>query len=404
MRQQCVVFIESNTTGSGIEIIKKTQELELVPIVLARNPKLYPEIMMLCQVVLCETNCWDTLEKQLLTLQQHYELLGVMSTSEYYMETVSKVCAQFNLPSNPVATINVCRHKYQLRQLLAHHGFPQPDFFIANNIEDFESQLDGIKFPLVIKPVSESGSLNVKLCTSKEEATALAMMILEKRINIRHQKVDNAVLCESFIAGQEYSIETFADGAEIKCIGITEKKVSGAPYFVETGHIFPADLDGDTQKLIEETVVKALKLVGNRFGAMHTEIKLDQGRVYIIEINPRLAGGMIPQILKHATGIDLLENWLLATCNLPLDLQPKQKKISQITFITSAKSGIFKGIEFHDGLKEFEKKVIYQIGKEVKIPTSFYDRLGYVISTATSYEEIANQIEKIASGVRVTIA
>lgn len=403
MSKQCIIFIESNTTGSGIEIIKKAKELHIIPILLARNTALYPEIMNLCEVLECETNCFEILLEKIMDIKLSYELLGIMSTSEYYIEMVSKACTYFNLPSNCFETIELCRNKYKLRQLLASNEFEQPDFFIANNIEMFKEKIEEVKFPVVIKPVSESGSLNVKICSCKEVATRQANLILENKINVRHQEVNPAVLCESFIGGQEYSIETFVEGEDIKCIGITEKKVSGYPYFVETGHVFPAYLEERTTKLMEETVINALKLVGNDFGAMHTELKLHEGKVYIIEINPRLAGGMIPQIVKNATGIDLLENCLLATCNLELKLQQKISQISQISFITPLKSGILKEINFLDSLKEFDKRIVYQIGKQAKVPQSSYDRLGYIISTAANYEEISDHIEKIASGVEIII-
>jgi len=403
MSKHCVIFIESNTTGSGIEIIKKVKELNIVPIVLARDTTLYPEIMTLCEVLECETNCFATLLGNITDIKLNYKLIGIMSTSEYYIEMVSKACTHFNLPRNHLKTIELCRNKYKLRQLLASNGFEQPDFFIADNIKMFKKKIEEVKFPVVIKPVSESGSLNVKLCFCKEEAIQQASLILEKKMNVRNQKVNSAALCESFIEGQEYSVETFVQGKEIKCIGITEKKVGGYPYFVETGHVFPAYLEGKKAKLIEETVINALKLVGNNFGAMHTELKLYEGKVYIIEINPRLAGGMIPQIVKNATGIDLLENCLLATCNMELKLHQKSEKISQISFIIPSKSGRLKKINFLDTLNEFEKKIVYQVGKQVKIPQSSYDRLGYIISTASNYEEISNQIKKITTGVEIII-
>jgi len=403
MNKQCVIFIESNTTGSGIEIIKKAKELGIVPIVLARDTKIYPKIMTLCEVLECETNCFETLLKNITDVKYNYELLGIMSTSEYYIEMVSRVCTYFNLPSNQLETIELCRSKYELRQLLSSNGFEQPNFFIANSIEIFKRKIEKINFPVVIKPVSESGSLNVKLCSCKEEAVQQASLILEKKMNVRNQKVNSAVLCEIFIEGEEYSVETFVQDGEIKCIGITEKKVGGYPYFVETGHIFPAKLEGKIEKLIRETAVNALKLVGNNFGAMHTELKLYRGKAYLIEINPRLAGGMIPQIVKNAIGIDLLENCLLSTCNLGLKLDPKSENISQISFMIPSESGKLKEISFSDCLKEFQKTIVYQIGKQVNIPQSSYDRLGYIISTAANYEEISDHIKKIASGVKIKI-
>ena len=55
-----------------------------------------------------------------------------------------------------------------------------------------------------------------------------------------------------------------------------------------------------------ETAIAALDAVGFDFGPAHTEVRLTPAGPVVVEINPRLAGGMIPELVAHALGINLV--------------------------------------------------------------------------------------------------
>jgi biotin carboxylase len=91
------------------------------------------------------------------------------------------------------------------------------------------------------------------------------------------------------------SVETVALAAgDVRVIGITAKHLSPPPLFVEIGHDFPAALDQNESATVHKTALSALAAVGFDFGPAHTEIRLTQEGPVVVEINPWLAGGMIP--------------------------------------------------------------------------------------------------------------
>ncbi|MCS0465491.1 hypothetical protein LV178_08515, partial [Burkholderia mallei] len=61
---------------------------------------------------------------------------------------------------------------------------------------------------------------------------------------------------------------------------------------------------------IERTVLRALDALGYAFGPAHTELRVRGDTVTIIEINPRLAGGLIPVLLGEVFDVDLLDHVL----------------------------------------------------------------------------------------------
>ena len=111
---------------------------------------------------------------------------------------------------------------------------------------------------------------------------------------------------QEYIQGEEYSVESLSMVDEISVIGVTKKYLGDLPYFLETGHDFPAMLPAPLYSRIVKHVSMALKAVGFSWGAAHIELRVRDGIPYIIEINPRLAGGMIPKLVQEARGIDLM--------------------------------------------------------------------------------------------------
>jgi biotin carboxylase len=158
-----------------------------------------------------------------------------------------------------------------------------------------------IGFPVVVKPADGTGSRGVRLCCDPAEVRDHTAGLLARRRDERGRPVIPAVLVEEYIAGPEYSVETFGT----KVIGITAKHLGPLPAFVECGHDFPASVALGPERLGAATVA-ALDVLGLGFGPAHTEIRLGTAGPVVIEVNPRLAGGRIPTLVRLATGIDLV--------------------------------------------------------------------------------------------------
>src|SRR4029434_2827791 len=110
-----------------------------------------------------------------------------------------------------------------------------------------------------------------------------------------------------------------------RVLGITRKYLSAPPYFVETGHDFPALLPPSQRDGLVTTALQALAAVGLTRGPVHMELRLRGDRAVVIEINPRLAGGMIPVLIETACGLDVLELVLDLYLGRQIDLTPRQQ-------------------------------------------------------------------------------
>ncbi len=316
-RLMFIVFIESNTTGTGYLLAELAVAQGYDVLVLTQNEAKYqfpPHIA----VESIDTSDQAVLSERLDKLQQVDRIAAVMSTSEYFIATAAKLAEQFGLPGTHPGAVELCRDKYRLRQTLQDRVEFPVDCRLVTSELDIPNTVTQLNYPLVIKPRSGSGSCSVSLCQNLDD---VKKAIADNREFVQQSGrhfADIGCLAEFYVSGQEYSVECFHG----KAVCLTRKHLGGAPYFVETGHDVNFAIDTASYHNILTQVEAMLAAINLDWGPAHVEIKVSQSKVYLIEINPRLAGGMIPVLIRETLGVDLLQAWLTAALGGNPELAP----------------------------------------------------------------------------------
>ncbi|USG66586.1 ATP-grasp domain-containing protein [Brevibacillus ruminantium] len=410
-----LLFIESNTTGTGMLALQKTKELGYDPVLFTNDPTRYQGLSdQACEVVVCDTNQPDGLQDSIKSRFSTEEIAGVTTTSEYYIYTVALLAEHFGWDGNPPATMKSCRNKAAVRTLL--QGLPelyQPWFFPVDSLQEAEEKKGQLHFPCIVKPVDDSGSNQVVVCRSYEELRQRVKEILAVKQNVRQQPAAQVALVEEYVEGPEYSVEVFSYNGEHSIIGITDKSTGGEPYFIETGHIFPSLSTNELREIVEAGVLALLDKLKWRFGPCHLEIKIVDQKVFLVECNGRLAGGMIPELIRYATGMDVLKEQLKAAVGLSPDLSSRPFQYAGIRFLIPKEAGEIREVTGLEQLKQLPgvKEVVCraQLGQVVPRVVNAYGRLGYMIAVAADEKELRhllNQIDVVDIGMkeRVTFA
>lgn len=155
-------------------------------------------------------------------------------------------------------------------------------------------------FPCIIKPISGSSKIGLSFVDSPAS--------FDKALSYSRSS-SSSLLIERYVHGREYSIETLSFHGQHFIIQYTEKKTTGIPHFVEIEHhqpaLFPNRIKEDLLPIVQECLTR----VGYTNGASHIEIKIDDdGRIYLIEINPRGGGDHISDtLIQLSTGYDYLK-------------------------------------------------------------------------------------------------
>jgi cysteine synthase/biotin carboxylase len=404
-----LIFVESNTTGTGMLALRVAARLGTAPVLLTSLPDRYVGLSDVpCQVVTCDTNDQSAL-RDVVRRQAGSGggLAGITTTSEFYLLPVAALGTEFGLPANPVPASQACRDKAQTRQVLAAAGIHQPAFRQIADPAEVPEAVAGIGLPCVVKPADDSGSNLVLLCHSEQEAAAQAEQVLAVTWNVRGQHTAGTALVEEYLAGPELSVEMFSVEGESSCVGCTRKSVAGLPHFVESGHVFPADLPAGVAADVIDTVARALKATGWEFGASHVEVKLTKAGPAIVEINARLAGGMIPELIRLATGIDLLEQQVRAFAGLPVQLTSTRSRRAGIRFILAPRAGRLAEVAGPDkarGVPGIERVVVtVAAGASVRPARNAYDRLGYLIAVGDSVGEVDAALDEAVCHIDVVV-
>lgn len=230
--------------------------------------------------------------------------------------TVIKVATALHLPCNPIETATIATNKYAMRRTFRDAGIPTPQFADVSP-DDIPEQINTFHFPIIVKPTDRSGSRGIYKLESRE---ALEEAIKEAC----EQSFEKKAIVEEYIEGKEYSCECITQNSKHYMLTITKKFTTGAPHFIETGHMEPSGLSTETCEKVRKQVYEALDALHVRTGASHSEFKVDPktGEIRIIEIGARMGGDCIGSDLVHlSTGYDFVRMTIQCALGEPISLR-----------------------------------------------------------------------------------
>lgn len=405
------VFVESNTTGTGQLAVERLLAGGHAVTFLTRAPAKYAFLgggTSGLEVIEVETNDLEAVVGTIDGLRARRAVDALLTFSEFYVVIVADAAARLGFRYLDPEAARICREKPRTRLVLRQFGLRTPAFRIVRSEAEALEAAGTVSYPCVVKPPADSSSHGVRLVTNGAELVAHYRSLAAWTENVRGQRLDGDVLIESLLDGPEFSVETFTLGpGDTRVIGVTAKHLSAPPHFVEMGHDFPAPAPRIMTSGLAATAVAALGAVGFDFGPAHTEIRWTARGPVIVEINPRLAGGMIPELVAHATGIDLLGAWLDLAAGRPVDLTPSRDEVASIRFLTAPAAGTLARVAvLGEGRRPAtirEVAISRPVGSEVRPPEDAYDRLGFVIAAGADRTAVRRDLHRALEMIRVDV-
>ena len=387
MSEPWFVLVESNTTGTGRDFALAARRHGLRPVLVTRDPARYTYVAELdLDVRVVDTTDEDAV---LAACRDLGPLRGIGSSSDLFVRTAAAAGRRLGLPVPDPEAIARCRDKAETRRCLSEHGVPVPEFTVCRTVEEAEAAAAG---PVVVKPSQGTGSQGVRACADAAEAGRWARELLASA---------PVILVEREIRGPEYSVEVL-DGM---VVGVTAKHVGDAPYFVETGHDLPARTPA--VPALESVTLAALRAVGLTTGPAHVELRLDGDLPHVIEINPRLAGGLIPRLIQHATGRDLIDEVVAGAAGLPARTAERLDRYAAIRFLVPPEGLVTSvtGVEEAARLPHVVEAVCTAApGDRLTVEHSFKDRRGHVIAVADRAEDAVAAAERAHARVGIAVS
>lgn len=340
-------------------------------------------------------------EKIMLDIAREEQIDGVIHPcSEVSMSVMGHINDSLGLSGISKLMAWRATNKHLMREAFAKYGAPSPQSYCTNEAnEAWHFFCDKFVTNAILKPSRNSGSRGI----AKIERGISREKFLELYERAYQESRDKQVLIEQFIEGPEFSVEIIVWNGMVNVLTVTDKKTTGAPYFVELGHnqpsIFPQDIVGKV-KAAAVAGVEALELTNC---ACHAEIKVENEKAYIMEIGARLGGDFISTDLTYlSTGIDMVAAAIDVALGEEPCLEVKEEKHGVCIRYFCPIPGRLYSIENVECLKDehvYLSEIYCKEGDVISEVKSSLDRSGHIIVIDDTPELAIRRAESLISSV-----
>jgi hypothetical protein len=286
---------------------------------------------------------------------------GILALGDRSTVAAAYVARGLGLRYNHPASVEACRSKQRMREVLRDAGVPCPWFRSVKLDPLPEPSLLGIRYPCVLKPLSLSASQGVVRANNRDEylagAARLKRLLDSPEIRATREPHLDEMLVEGYLEGREVAVEALLTEGELRILAIFDKPDPlDGPYFEESIYVTPSRLLATEQTTIGACLVNSVRALGLSHGPVHGEFRLNEQGVWPIEIAPRPIGGLCARALRFvnertAENYGLEELLLRHALEMPGADAARERAASAVMMIPVLLSGILEKVV---GIKEAE--------------------------------------------------
>ncbi len=330
---------------------------------------------------------------------------GVVSFgSDVNAVSAARIAAALGLPGNPPDSVVAMVRKDRFREFLAGHGFAAPMSASFASAHEVDPRGQPMRLPVIVKPVDGAGSAGVsKLAewSGLDAAFARALEASRERRAVVEEFIDRRH--PHMIGG-----DVFVMDGQVRFWGLlnSHRACASSP-FLPTGTSFPIALDDRDRQAVMATIQRLVSALGIRFGGLNVELMFDQdGRLFVIELAPRNGGNQIPELLRMATGVDLIGALVDAALGEPVDLTPRPEPAFVANYMLhSPRAGLFREVTLSDTILPFVVDQVLSVtsGDQVRAFERATDSLGTLSLRFPSAEQQQAALSRISDLVSVAV-
>lgn len=351
----------------------------------------------------------STTDKELiLKIAKEENINGILAyASDPAAPTAAYVAESMGLPGSPYESVEILCNKDKFRNFLKENGFCTPEAKGYTNIEDALTDLENgyFKLPVIVKPVDSSGSKGV--CQINN--------LLEAKNNLKYAM--------SFSRGKRIIVEEFVEkfGYQVAGDGLSVDGKLVFRYFandhfnpkctnpfVPISASFPYNMPAEVQSKIHSEIQRLITLLGMKTTTYNFDLRIDDNyNVYLMEIAPRDGGNYIPQIIRYATGVDLVEYSVRAAMGENIDCNNFGKPSGFWAYyaVHSINDGILEEVKFEPWVKEHivENHILKNPGDEIYSFTGANTTLGILLMNFDNMEQMLDMMDHSEKWIQVKL-
>ncbi|KFX05792.1 hypothetical protein KP22_07950 [Pectobacterium betavasculorum] len=326
----------------------------------------------------------------------------VIAFNEKWQQIAARVAVYAELPIiTDEQLVNRTVDKYLMRKHLEMNNFLTIKFEKIAQYSDLAPALTRVGFPAILKPLSGEASRDILLIHDEESYHQLEPILCKK--------INETFILESFVSGDEYSVEAVSYHHQHHILAITKKYKNDQ--FVEVGHVLPAPLTAGQEDQISKYIQNFLHTMNFNNTPSHTEIIISNMGPVVIESHTRPGGDNIYRLLEYSTGIDLMN--LVAKINTESveesDLCKRKDCCYSAIWYSSPEGNDNFVLDSVHGLEEARNRnniknitMLTKPGDTARSVTNSFDRSAFAIATGATANEALSTAQDALSEITLT--
>lgn len=333
-------------------------------------------------------------KEAVLKVAKEEQIDGIMSFGvDPGVVSASYVQEQMGLPSfGPHESIVILQNKDKFRQFLKENGFNVPWAKGFDNIEDALKESYWYSWPLIVKPTDSAGSKGVtRVDNIKELRPALEYAF-------KHS-ISGHIIIEEFIEKQGCSSDTdsYAQDGQLKFVSFSAQRfdANATNPYTPAAYSWPSTFSEEEEAYLTSEIQRLISLLKLKTAVFNIEVRVStNGKPYIMELTPRGGGNRLCEMLRYATGVDMITAITRAIVGDEPELieqKPYNGHWAEI-ILHAPCDGIFSGLEISETLSAeiIEKDLWVNPGDKVHGFEGANDAIGTLVLRFNN----ANDLEK----------
>ncbi|MFE8699258.1 ATP-grasp domain-containing protein [Cytobacillus sp. FJAT-54145] len=395
-----IVFIGVNKSGSSRDAIKAAEKMGYFTVVFTNRDRQieqreeYPDVH---EMIFIDTENLSIMRDEIKKLQiQGKEIKTIVSFINSYIHTASLLCDEFCQSIGTPDAIFKMEDKVETRNALEGQPY-NPKFFIVNPNDSYSLMYEKLNFPVMVKSPKSTGSKDALFAENPHRLQDQMKKLTEKY-------PEESIIIEEYIDGDQYLVEAIIHNSKVYTAAIIEQEITQGKRFIVTGYGVLASVPEEIQTGVEGVLNSIVSELGLKNGSLHLELRHSKNGWKLIEVNPRISGGAMNQMIHAAFGYNVVEETLKLYLGETPILKPKRKNFVFTQYMIISKKGILERVTGRNRARRSPGVIDVYIkprkGTRLIPPLSMGHRYAYVMAAGHSLEEAkanaknaANEIE-----------
>lgn len=347
-------------------------------------------------------------KEAVLALARELQIDGIMSFAvDPGVVTAAYVQEQMGLPAfGPYESVCILQNKDRFRNFLTKHGFNVPKAKGFSSIEDAMFEKYWYPWPVIVKPTDSAGSKGVTRVDSWEDLRPALEIAFEHSLSKR-------VIVEEFIekSGCSSDTDSFSVDGELKFVSFSAQRFdehASNPY-TPSAYSWPSTMSLAQEEELTSEIQRLLKLLGMRTSIYNIETRVGaNGKPYIMEVSPRGGGNRLAEMLRFATGVDLITNAVRAAVGdevVDVEQKPYNGHWAEVV-LHADNEGKFQELRIRDDMRQyvFEEDIWVEVGEHVSAFNAANNAVGTLVLKFDSHEKLEKALSCQNDWLKVIVA